>query len=150
DFFVYQKEKLIKKSYNNIDKFIKYLEYTYFGIFIDNIYKTPVFEIKKWSIHNRILQYDPITTNGAESWHRVINKKINISFPNIALFIKTILEDEEIKKFEILQTLPGNVTWPRKNFDKQQKLFLLMSDINYFSDNEFILSVLNIYNFNFK
>ncbi|KAG0436087.1 hypothetical protein DMUE_4393 [Dictyocoela muelleri] len=105
-------------------KFISYLEYTYFGKMEDKKYIKTIFYIQEWSIFNRILKFEPRTTNGSEAWHRSIYDKIKISNPKIALFIKNLLECEKLSQIEFKQNLKSNITWSRKDTKKINEAIL--------------------------
>lgn len=146
----YKKLKIELKKINNmnIEKLLKYLDYTYFGN-SEIPYKAPIFDVKKWSVYERMLNNEPRTTNGAEAWHKSINSQISISNPNIAFFIKSILMEEDIKKIEIMQCLAGKINWSRKDYSKELKLFHLAKNLKFFEDNEYINNISKLYNFRF-
>ncbi|KAG0437266.1 hypothetical protein DMUE_3789 [Dictyocoela muelleri] len=110
-------------------------------------YKPSIFKKENWGIYDRILNFEPRTSNLAEAWHGVINDKIKITNPNIAFFIKKVFEIEQVNEIEIKQNKLSIVSWPRKNCEKEVKLFLLTNDMKYFDDDEFIENILKIYGF---
>ncbi|KAG0429052.1 hypothetical protein DMUE_5769 [Dictyocoela muelleri] len=149
DFFYKCVENYQDKNNEEIQKLNDFLAYTYFGRLDNGVYKRPIFDIKYWSIYERILKFEPRTTNIAEACHRVLNKNIGVINPNIALFIQKILEFEELNEVEIIQSKQGNITWSRKNYEKETRLYFLLHDFHYFSDEELVENILKVYDFNF-
>lgn len=137
----------LNEKYN---RFLKYLEYTYFGSWDENEYKSPIFPINMWSVFDRIKENNPRTTNGAESFHRTLNKAMEIPNPNIALFINTILEIELLNEIEIEQSTGGNITWSQQKYEKEQKIFILNQNYKFFTKENFLIAILKIFNDTFE
>ena len=130
DIFTQLKAKKNEFKEINMESFFKYLEDTYFGKIINNIYVYPLYDIKYWSINNFIKLNLPRTINTAESWHRVLNSEMNKKRPNIAYFIRKILEMEIIDNFKILQINGGKLDCPNKDYAKDQKLIYILKSLD--------------------
>jgi hypothetical protein len=89
---IQEKFKLIEKKMQmclnkeQINSFLKYFEDTFIG----TPFKNAIFKANNLSLHNRIVQDLPITTNIAEGWNRGINNSFTYKHPNINDFIKEL------------------------------------------------------------
>jgi hypothetical protein len=87
--------------------------------------KGAIFEIEIWNVNCLISRNLPRTINNLESWHRVLNQKIGLVHPNIAHRVKTLMNEEEIQKFNLLRALSVNVELTKKDFLKNERLKIL-------------------------
>lgn len=129
---------------------VNYLEYTYFGVMKSSQYKCPIFSIDKWNVRDQIINSEPRTSNGAEAFHRTLNQSINTSNPNIALLFQKLLEGESLNEIELEQAKIGNIEWPRQNNEKEFKLLFLVKNEHFLKEDEFLSSILKIYDLYFK
>ena len=70
--------------------------------------------------------------------------------PNIALFISKVLDEEYLNQIEIEQSIGSNITWPRKDFEKELKLHILIQNYKFFDPDGFIKAILKLYKFYFE
>ncbi|KAG0439080.1 hypothetical protein DMUE_2680 [Dictyocoela muelleri] len=64
-----------------------------------------VFNYSFWSSFKRILHSSPLTTNTIEGWHRSLNLNVKVSHPNIPIFIRELIKEQNKVEYEIFKIL---------------------------------------------
>ncbi|KAG0432055.1 hypothetical protein DMUE_5521 [Dictyocoela muelleri] len=67
-----------------------------------------IFSVKFWSINERFMCMDPLTTNSIEGWHRSLNMNIRIPHPSILEMGLELLREQRKVEFMIIKNLYTN------------------------------------------
>jgi hypothetical protein len=138
----------IKKfiSDNKIDgirNFQHYFEKNYLEI---NDEGRGVCSIAFWNAFSRVEKEIPRTSNNAESWNRTLNKRMETSKPNIALFITRILDCEELDIFNLKRYKMG-VFETRKKNKSEDIIRMIVKNYNQYTPENFMKILLKYINF---
>ena len=82
----------------------------------------PCFEFDLWNIHESIIRGIPRTNNSIEAWHRSINATVEVSRPNMALFLTCISNEEESTRANLIQRKKGHFNIKGVNANYEYRL----------------------------
>lgn len=138
------KEQYLHYNDDRINSLLSYFEKNFVGLKIDGSYIAPKYSIESWNVYYRTLNNIPRTTNNVEAWNRVFNEKCVISHPNIAVVISAMLDVEESNRITLNQYIAGGYKFQQKKFEKENKLKLLLENIEFIKDEK-VFEILLIY-----
>jgi hypothetical protein len=92
--------------------------------FIRNIHNVETKKIEFWSVHDRIINKQPGTTNSVEAWHRYLNLKAEVKHPNICKCIDVIRVEENKMKIQINNLMNGKKSMCSSNQSSQLRNIL--------------------------
>lgn len=92
----------------------------------------------------------PRTTNGVESWHRILNNRCEIAHPNIGKFITIIQKEEELTRFKMTQCINGNLETLQKNYQWEEKIRLIADNFDMFTEESYFKALDRVYQWNFE
>lgn len=90
-------------KYDKIGEFLNYFDKTYIGTI-----NKPLFSVKNWTTHTRILTDIPTTSNIAESWNKGLNYDVRNSHPKLNDVIKELRTRDYLNSINILDGLCKN------------------------------------------
>lgn len=156
---VYDVQKAYKKIKNwmiskinvNLSDFFDYFEINYIGIYNDEdvLITEPRYEIGFWNVYLRILKYVARTINAAESWHRILNFRNQISHPNIAQLVNEILNEETKNEFDLTRAI-GGILIPSKNLKKEEKIRIYAENYDFMETLDYLNALDSVYKFKFE
>lgn len=123
------------------EKFFAYFDNTYIGCF-----KKPLFGIKNWNTHNRILEGIPTTTNFAEAWNKDINFSVRTAHPSLNSFLKKLRTRDFLTTIKINENLTND---KKKICSKTQKLKEAVINYDKYYDLTFLFLISEIKDENF-
>lgn len=141
-FYTIIKDWIITNNVPNTAEFLEYFENTYIGT-------SPMFDILFWNVYERVKTNLPRTSNGAESWNRTLNLRMESAHPNIAQFITEILKEEELNIFNLKRALNGKILNCRQNIEKEHSLFVIVSNFQFFTPIKYLNAIILVYTFKF-
>jgi hypothetical protein len=72
-------------------------------MYVGSDIKYPVFKPVNWSVHERVLRGEPITTNIVEGWNRGFNNSFDASHPDLNTFVCEIRSRDFLVNESILK-----------------------------------------------
>jgi hypothetical protein len=117
------KSKILSSLNVKDHTFFKYFEKHYIG----GIGRKSTFDVKNWSVFERIKNKIPYTTNSAEAWHKSLNFNVGEKGPNLAKmldYIKTndFLVEEDLK-VHLSKFVNGNSLEYSEKFLELEKIY---------------------------
>lgn len=141
---------IIEEEVTNLkdDKMIEYLNY-FRKTYYNNATNGPIYNPRLWSCFDRVINFQPRTTNNVEGWHRAFNQVCLVSHPNIAVVVKTMQDEEELNRIELSQFKSGRIT-VRAKLEKEEKIRLLLLNEKFIGDDAYFESLDLIFKLKFE
>lgn len=131
-----------------VKKFILYFQRTFIGILTPFKFKNALYNPFFWSVYDRVIEKVPTTTNHAEAWHRVMNRKNIIKSPNLANFVIVMQKEQKLAEIKYEKIKNGYIIKNRTRDFKE--LFHIVTNICSYSLIDYLDVISNKFKWKFE
>ncbi|CAF1313003.1 unnamed protein product, partial [Didymodactylos carnosus] len=114
-------ELLCSKFGDDYPPILDYIEDTYIGRVGGSTRREPMFPVRFWNMHNRVLNNQHRTNNKIEAWHRKLNCAFQCYHPTLWTFLDKLIKEENSLHSDTVNAKSGREPAIQKQYESLNK-----------------------------